>query len=303
VAGAEAVVGRPVRVVVAKAEVPARAVAKAEVPVGAPPRLEESATGRAVFWQYCERREEHLMRTTVLLFACMLSISGSVAAQEWELYVNTQDGFKVDFPGQPKVTETTWKSEYDYMLPARVYSVDKGREHYSMTVVDYNGIRQMGTDRSAKCPPGAETCQGQRAGGLVSVIGPAYSTQDIRGALVYASFKFIQRDAKVTHYLWNWEDLVEGHEIHLTNNADQSRTMAYIAMHENKLYILEGTVPKGYPEPGLFYQSLGWVDKDGNGIRYQTIYSNAYHGLREYPVPPHGRGGGGGAVAPAGGVR
>jgi len=245
------------------------------------------------------------MRTTVLVFALMLSVSGAAAAQEWDLYVSTQDGFKVDFPGQPKVTETTWKSEYDYMLPARVYSVDKGREHYSMTVVDYNGIRQMGMERSAKCPPGAETCQGQRAGGLVSVIGPAYSTQDIRGALVYASFKFIQRDAKVTHYLWNWEDLVEGHEIHLTNNADQSRTMAYIAMHENKLYILEGTVPKGYPEPGLFYQSLGWVDKDGNGIRYQTIYSNAYHGLREYPVPPHGRGGGGGAVAPApaGGAR
>ena len=244
------------------------------------------------------------MRTTVLVFALMLSVSGAAAAQEWELYVSTQDGFKVDFPGQPKVTATTWKSEYDYMLPARVYSVDKGREHYSMTVVDYNGIQQMGMERSAKCPPGAETCQGQRAGGLVSVIGPAYSTQDIRGALVYASFKFIQRDAKVTHYLWNWEDLVEGHEIHLTNNADQSRTMAYIAMHENKLYILEGTVPKGYPEPGLFYQSLGWVDKDGNGIRYQTIYSNAYHGLREYPVPPHGRGGGGGgAVAPAGGVR
>ena len=28
--------------------------------------------------------------------------------------------------------------------------------------------------------------------------------------------------------------------------------------------ILEGTVPKGYPEPG-FFQSLGWVDKEGQG--------------------------------------
>ena len=104
------------------------------------------------------------MRATTLVFALVLSMSGSAAAQDWDQYTSTQDGFKVDFPGQPKVTQTTWKSEYGYMLPAHVYSVDKGREHYSMTVVDYNGIEQLGIERAAKCPPGAETCQGQRAG-------------------------------------------------------------------------------------------------------------------------------------------
>jgi hypothetical protein len=240
------------------------------------------------------------MRALTFVFALVLSMAGSAFAQDWEQFTSTQDGFKLDFPGAPKVTQTTWKSEYGFMLPAHVYSVDKGREHYSMTVVDYNGIQQMGIEKSAKCPPGAETCQGQRAGGLVNVIGPAYSTQDIRGALVYASFKFIQRNAKLTAYLWNWQDLVEGHEIHLTNNADQSRTMAYVAMRENRLYILEGTVPKGYPEPGLFYQSLGWVDKDGNGVRYQQIYVNEIYGLGLYPTPPSGRGGQGGAPGAGG---
>jgi len=69
-------------------------------------------------------------------------------------------------------------------------------------------------------------------------------------------------------------------------------------MHEHKLYVLEGTVPKGYPEPGLFQQSLGWVDKDGNALRYQLIYSNSYHGMGVYPVPPTvGAGRGGGAAA------
>ena len=226
------------------------------------------------------------MRATTSVFALVLSMAGPAVAQEWTEYANRQDGFKVNFQGQPTVTETTWKSEQGYILPARAYSAERGRERYSMTVVDYSGIKQQGIERAAKCPAGAETCRGQATGGLVDLTGPGYSTQDIRGALVYASFKFIQRDAKVTAYLWNWQDLVEGHELHLTNNADQSRTLAYIAMHENKLYILEGTVPKGYPEPGLFYQSLGWVDKDGNGVRYRTIYSNAYHGLRQYPVPP-----------------
>jgi hypothetical protein len=71
-------------------------------------------------------------------------------------------------------------------------------------------------------------------------------------------------------------------------------------MHERKLFIAEGTVPKGYPEPGLFQQSWGWVDKDGNGIRYQQIYSNSYHGMRVYPVPAaRGGGPGAGAAAPA----
>jgi len=68
--------------------------------------------------------------------------------------------------------------------------------------------------------------------------------------------------------------------------------------------IVEGTVPAGRPEPGLFQQSLGWVDKDGNGIRYQMIYSNSYHGMGVYPVPTiagGGRGGGAGGATPAGG--
>ena len=56
--------------------------------------------------------------------------------------------------------------------------------------------------------------------------------------------------------------------------------MAAIYMHENKLYIIEGTVPAGYPEPGLFQQSLGWLDENGNGVRYQSLYHNGF------PTPP-----------------
>ena len=47
-------------------------------------------------------------------------------------------------------------------------------------------------------------------------------------------------------------------------------------MHQNRLYILEGTVPAGMPPPGLFQQSLGFVDKDGRRIRYESTYSNMY---------------------------
>lgn len=239
------------------------------------------------------------MRLIPLMSAAfVLLLGGPASAQEWIEYANRDDGFSVNFPGEPKVEQTTYMSEYRYPLPARVYRADRGREHYSMTVVDYGGIEKQGLERSAKCPAGAETCKGQVQGGLLPVIGPSYATQDIRGALVHASFKFIQRDATVTDYRWNWTDLVEGHMLQLTNNADKSRTFVIISMHENKLYIQEGTVPAGYPEPGLFQQSLGFVDKDGNRIRYQSVYSNSYHGLRQYPMPANtagGRGGGAGA--------
>ena len=72
----------------------------------------------------------------------------------------------------------------------------------------------------------------------------------------------MKRDAMVTEFIWTNIDLVEGHLLHLTN-ADKSRTYTSIFMHENKLYIVEATVPAGEPEPGLFQQALGFIDEKG----------------------------------------
>jgi hypothetical protein len=183
----------------------------------------------------------------------------------------------------------------DYTLPARVYTANRGPERYSMTVVDYSNIEQLGVERAKSCPPGNAQCR-QNAG----VMGPGYWKHDARAAVMRATFELLSRDAKVTLLAWEWQDMVEGNVIQLTN-ADRSRTFAYVTMHENKLYIMEGTVPDGLPEPGLFQQSLGWVDRDGRPIRYQEIiYSNAYHGMGVYPKPRSGRVGGAGPAAAAG---
>jgi hypothetical protein len=225
----------------------------------------------------------------------LLATAGAASAQDWDEYVSRQDGFKVLFPGQPTITTSTWKSQMDYTLPARVYSANRGRERYSMTVVDYTGIEQLGLERAKACAPGNAQCR-QNAG----VMGPGYWKHDLRAAVMRATHDLVIRDAKVTLLAWEWQDMVEGNVVQLTN-ADRSRTFAYVAMHENKLYIMEGTVPDGYPEPGLFQQSLGWVDANGAPIRYQEIvYSNAYHGMGVYPKPRAGRGGGAGPGAPAG---
>jgi len=79
--------------------------------------------------------------------ALALSISGTSFAQEWIEFASRADRFTRNFPSQPKVTETTYRSEYGADLPARVYSATQGQSRYSMTVVeqslgwlDENGI-------------------------------------------------------------------------------------------------------------------------------------------------------------------
>ena len=215
----------------------------------------------------------------------MLAIAAPAVAQEWDEHIFVEDGFKVNFPGKPAVENTTWESQYRYMLPARIYRASRGQERYVVTVADYRGIAKMGEERSKACPPAAETCIGTQDGRQGGVLGLGYWKMDVRGALAYATLTFLQRDAKVTAYDLEFQDVVEGYFLQLTNR-DESRTYAYITMHENRLYVFEGTVPKGYPEPALFQGSVGFVDAKGNGIRYTDYYSNAMHGLRQYEPPP-----------------
>jgi uncharacterized membrane protein YgcG len=235
-----------------------------------------------------------VMRKLAMVVCAVLVVAGPAMAQEWTEYQNVPDGFRVSFPGPPKITETTWKTQFDYTIPARVYSAEHGRERYSLTVVDYTALEPLGIARRKACPAGAEPCIGS------DLSGPGFWKHDVRGAMIFASSQFIQRDAKVTHFLWSHEDLVEGLQLQLTNNADQSRTFVYISMHEMKLYVLEGTVPKGYPPPALIQQSMGYLDKNGNLVRYQTIYSNEIYGLRDREPPTYGGGGGGAGRGGAG---
>jgi hypothetical protein len=228
------------------------------------------------------------MRLTPWIAAALvLSLTTPAFAQdqEWDNFVFNEDGFEVNFPGRPQVENTTWMSQYRYTLPARVYSASHGRERYSVTVVDYRQVEKQGVERAKNCPPGAETCIGTQDGRQGAIIGLGYWKMDVRGALAYATLKFLQRDAKVTDYNLQFQQVVEGYFLQLTNK-DESRTFAYITMHENRLYIFEGTVPKGSPEPGLFQGSVGFVDGKGGSIRYQDYYSNAIHGLRQYEPPP-----------------
>ena len=197
--------------------------------------------------------------------ALVVAMSGTSFAQEWTEFTSREERFTITFPGQPQVTDTTWTSQFNAILPARIYSGTQGPGRYSVTVVDYNPIERLLSERSRTLPA---------LDLAVHVYGPGYWKTDVRSAVVYAMSKFLERDAKITTVMASFSDLVAGLLVELTNNADQSRTFASIYMHENRLVITEATIPKGYPPPTIFQQSLGWLDEHGARVRYPSIYHN-----------------------------
>jgi hypothetical protein len=104
---------------------------------------------------------------------------------------------------------------------------------------------------------------------------------------LYAASLFIKRDVKLTDMFWDQFYSISGIGLQLTSNVGESRTFAHIMMHEMKLYMIEATVPKGAPEPLLFATGFALLDKDGNDLRYKSLYSHEIHGLREAPLPAH----------------
>ena len=207
------------------------------------------------------------MRLMPLVSAAFaLLVAGPSFAQEWIEYVSRADFFTANFPGEPQVQDIAYPTEYGITLPGRVHSVENGPNRYSATVIDYANVQETHAERLEGCRAYPNLCN-----------NPWLS--ELRGALDYAAWSFLQRDANVTHYAYYYSERVEGRRIQLTN-ADQSRTFAAIHMHENRLYIFEGTTPPGAPSPALFQQSLGFVDEEGIRVRYETIYANMY------PPPP-----------------
>jgi len=208
------------------------------------------------------------MRLIQGLAAVLITVVPTAAiAQDWTEFASREDRFTCNFPGKPAVSETTWKSEYGADLTGRVYSAQSGQSRYTVTAIDYSPVEKILTEKAkTACAVAAETCRG------VTDTGLGYWKNDVRGAVTYATWKLMERPGvKVTHMMWNFMDLVAGQQLQLTN-ADRSRTFASVYFHENRLIIMEGTVPDGYPEPGLFQQSLGWLDETGTGIRYQFVY-------------------------------
>jgi len=207
------------------------------------------------------------MRLIALVAAAfILCLSGPSFAQEWIEYVSPDDLFTINFPDQPTVQNVTYETEYGVTLPGRLYSSHVGPSRYSMTVVDYSKVREIHAARLENCQRYPNLCNNPWVG-------------ELRGAMDHAAYTFLTRAAKVLHYAYYNSDRIEGRRLQLVN-PDETQTFAAIHMHENRLYILEGTVLAQAPPPAHFQQSLGFIDRQGMRVRYESIYSNMY------PAPP-----------------
>ena len=250
-----------------------------------------------------------LRQLTIAAAAAALLISTQAFGQEWVDYMNRQDRFTVNLPGQPTIREFTYTSWLEAKLPARVYTVERGAERYSVTFVDYTQAERVHTEmaKALNCLPGAPQgqCTAAIAGADSAAQGVGAWKYDVLGALDHATEPFLKRDAKVTYFAWATIDRIVGRQIHLTN-PDQSRTFVQIHMLENRLYIFEATVPPRAPEPGLFQQSPRFLDADGKTVRFPDNYINMYGIPEASPARTQGaRGGRGGAAgrgAAAGGA-
>src|SRR6185295_9773200 len=185
--------------------------------------------------------------------------------------------FTISFPGKPEVNDTTWVSQYQAILPARIYTGTQGTGRYSVTVVDYNPVERLLTERSRELPA---------LDLAVHEYGPGYWKTDVRSAVVFAASKYLERDGKITQMFSNFADLVAGMQLQFVSNGNQSRTYASIYMHANRLVIAEAIVPKGALAAGpmIFHQSLGWLDPEGKRIRYRVMNYN-----EPDVAPPTGR--------------
>jgi hypothetical protein len=197
-----------------------------------------------------KKSTKNLRRTAAI--GVLMSASLTAYAQDWLEYINTTDRFIVNFPGTPEVTEITHRSAFGADFPGRVYTVDNARGRYVISVIDYRdseAIHNARTDRTEA-----------NSSASVSIV-------DVRASIAHVANQYRTRGGVVTYDAWADIDKVEGHQLQITN-PDESRTFVAIHLHKSLLYVLEATVPAGAPPPGLFQQSLGFLDEQARRVRY-----------------------------------
>jgi len=232
---------------------------------------------------------------TLLTPAAGFAQSGFAPGQEAITYTSKVDYFQIDFPTEPKVQEITSPTEYRITLPGRVYTSEVGRNRYTVTVIDYRNAVNIHLARNTRCiaDAGADrpglTAQQRKdlVGDLCQDDGP----EEMHGAIMYATWNFVQKAAKVTHLADYNLDQVQGNEIHVIN-PDDTRSYAVIHMHENRLYVAAATVPKGAPPSNWFQISMRFLDEQFNPVRYQPVGDGVQIYANGMPKPPRANQGG-----------
>jgi hypothetical protein len=179
-----------------------------------------------------------MRKLSFAVFCLSVGLSGPSAAQEWGEYVNTDDLFLVNFPGQPRVEEFVYVSEYGSPLQARRYIAEDASGRYSVTVVEF----------------------------FTTIRPPGRHGVEMRGSMAYAATE-LRRTGEVTYDAYSEIQVVPGHQLQITL-PDGRRNFAQLHYLDHRLYIVEAVVPGNFPPPAQFQVSIAFINANGEEIRF-----------------------------------
>jgi len=165
-------------------------------------------------------------------------LSSAASAQVWDEYVNRDNFFQINMPGEPAMTEVPYKTVKGTDLKARIFtaaaapgSITEGT--YRVTVVDYSTVM----------------------GELPDAIEQARKAISAKGTVKYDGVNNL-----------------DGHrEWRLTVETPTTRIVAGILLAaNNRLYFTEGETPLNVPPAAQFQASLQVLNNEGVRIRTPT---------------------------------
>ncbi len=191
----------------------------------------------------------------LIILASALWFCGSAVAQRWIPYASATDGFRIMAPGEFSIEEIDFETEYGILVPAKVFSHENDSGRYSVTVVDYRDAQRLHDERL------------REIGGIYQ---PIYAQVDVRGSIAYAAKKIRDRASTIDYDAYHYISRIEGHQLQ-TTNPDQTRTFAAIYLYESRLYVIDATASPAIAPPGMFQQTLEFLDEDGEAITFRDF--------------------------------
>jgi hypothetical protein len=172
-----------------------------------------------------------------------LMFANPAFAQGWGEYVNMEERFLTNFPGEPTVEDYDYDYEKGQMpslvsgqIAAKRFQAFDGDSRYAVIVVNYQEIGHTTT--------------------LKGAVGHAASLYRKLGPATYDTYAHLER--------------LDGHQLQLKlPGGRQMYVGIYIHYPDRRLYILEAEVPANAPPPQHFVAALQILDEEGNAIRYQ----------------------------------
>jgi len=179
-----------------------------------------------------------MRRRLIVPALAFLLLSTAASAQAWDIYINRDNFFSVNLPGEPTMTQAPYKTDKGTTLTARVFtsvapagSILAGT--YTVTVVDYSNAKDefMAADDQAR------------------------KAAQAKGTVKY--------------------DEINNVDLHLTRRltvetANERILTEILGAANYRLYITEARTAKNVPPPAQFQASLQILDDKGVRIRERT---------------------------------